>query len=164
MKALVVYYSRTGHTKEIAETIADMLSCSREEIIDTKKRSGPLGFMRSGYQTKKKSLTDIKDLETDVSVYDLVIVGTPVWGGTVSVPVRTFLHQYKDLLKSVAFFSTHGGEDTQDEFNEMEAVSFCICVLFSGSIPSGQNICLEYERNVGSLQLRHGIKGKGVLY
>jgi len=122
MKALVVYYSRTGHTKEIAETIADMLSCSREEIIDTKKRSGPLGFMRSGYQTKKKSLTDIKDLETDVSVYDLVIVGTPVWAGTVSVPVRTFLHQYKDMLKSVAFFSTHGGEDTQDEFNEMEAV------------------------------------------
>lgn len=122
MKVLVVYYSRTGHTKEIAETIADMLSCSREEITDTKKRSGPLGFMRSGYQARRKSLADIKDLETDVSVYDLVIVGTPVWDGTVSVPVRTFLHQYKDMLKSVAFFSTHGGEDIQNEFNEMEAV------------------------------------------
>lgn len=122
MKALVVYYSRTGHTKKIAETIADMLACDKEALIDTTNRSGFVGFMRSGYQAKRKSLTDIKELETDVSAHDLVIVGTPVWAGTVSAPVRTFLHYYKDVLKTVAFFSTHGGEDTQDEFTEMETV------------------------------------------
>ena len=122
MKALVVYYSRTGHTKKVAETIADMLSCDREEIVDTQWRSGPLGWLRSGYQTTKKSLTELKDLESDLSAYDLVIIGTPVWAGTVSVPVRTFVSQYKDLLCRIAFFSTHAGDETQNEFVEMEAL------------------------------------------
>jgi len=123
MKALVVYYSRTGHTKKVAETIADMLGCDREEIVDTQWRSGPLGWLRSGYQTTKKSLTELKALESDLSAYDVVIIGTPVWAGTVSVPVRTFVSKYKDLLCKVAFFSTHGGDDPQNEFAEMEA--FC---------------------------------------
>ena len=122
MKALVVYYSRTGHTKKAAETIAEMLGCDREEIIDKQGLSGPLGWLRSGYQTTKKSLTELKDLESDLSVYDLVIIGTPVWAGTVSVPVRTFVSQYKDLLCKVAFFSTHSGDETQNEFVEMEAL------------------------------------------
>jgi flavodoxin len=123
MKALVVYYSRSGHTKKVGETIADMLSCDREEIIDTVKRSGLIGWLRSGYQNKRKLFTKIEALERDISGYDLVIIGTPVWAGTASVPVRTFVHRYKDNLDNVAFFSVHGGKEAQDEFNEMETLS-----------------------------------------
>lgn len=120
MKALVVYYSRTGHTKTVAEAIADMLSCDKEKIVDTQNRSGPIGFLRSGFQARRKSLIKINPIEKDVSQYDLVIVGTPVWAGNVSSPVRTFLHKYKDQLKDIAFFSTHGGDEPQKEFSEME--------------------------------------------
>ncbi|MGC1121867.1 MAG: flavodoxin [Candidatus Methanofastidiosia archaeon] len=131
MKLLVVYYSRSGHTKKVGETIADMLACDREEIIDTVKRSGPIGFLRSGYQSTRKSFTKIEALERDVSGYDLVIIGTPVWAHTASVPVRTFVHHYKDNLNNVAFFSVHKGENSQNEFSEMEAL--CgkkpVCVL-----------------------------------
>ncbi len=122
MKTLVVYYSRTGHTKKVAEAIADALSCDKEEITDTQIRAGPIGFLRSGYQARRKSLIHINDLQKDVAEYDLVIIGTPVWAGTVSSPVRTFVHNYKDHLNKVAFFSTHGGDESQEEFNEMEAV------------------------------------------
>jgi flavodoxin len=131
MKVLVVYYSRSGHTKKVGETIAGMLACDREEIIDTVKRSGPIGWLRSGYQSKRKLFTKIEALNRDVSEYDLVIIGTPMWAGTASVPVRTFVHRYKDNLNNVAFFSVHGGEYAQDEFNEME--SLCgkkpVCLL-----------------------------------
>lgn len=123
MKALVVYYSRSGHTRKVGETIANMLACDREEIIDTVKRSGPIGWLRSGYQSKRKLFTKIESLKRDVSGYDLVIIGTPVWAGTASVPVRTFVHRYKDNLSNVAFFSVHGGKDVQDEFSEMETLS-----------------------------------------
>ncbi|MGD2247145.1 MAG: NAD(P)H-dependent oxidoreductase [Candidatus Methanofastidiosia archaeon] len=121
MKTLVVYYSRTGHTKKVAKAIADTLSSDIEEIVDGQNRSGPIGFLRSGYQAYRKSLIDIKDLKKDVSEYDVVIIGTPVWAGTVSSPVRTFLHIYKDYFNKVAFFSTHGGDEPQKEFNEMKA-------------------------------------------
>lgn len=122
MKALVVYYSRTGRTRKVAEAIADVLCCDKEEITDTQKRSGLIGFLRSGYQARRKLLIHINDLKKDVSEYDLVIIGTPVWSGTVSSPVRTFVHNFKDRLNNVAFFSTHGGDESQEEFNEMEAI------------------------------------------
>jgi multimeric flavodoxin WrbA len=51
-----------------------------------------------------------------------VIIGTPVWARTVSHPVRTFIHHYKDHLEKVAFFSTQDGEDPQNTFTDMEAL------------------------------------------
>lgn len=122
MKTLVVYYSRTGRTKKVAEAIADNLSSDIEEIIDGQNRSGPIGFLRSGYQAYRKSLIDIKNLQKDVSEYDIIIIGTPVWARTVSSPVRTFLHAYKNDFTTVAFFSTHGSDEPQKEFNEMESI------------------------------------------
>jgi flavodoxin len=39
-KILVVYYSRTGMTKKLANSIANLLFADIEEIVDTKNRSG----------------------------------------------------------------------------------------------------------------------------
>jgi flavodoxin len=122
MKAFVVYYSRTGRTRKVAEAIADALSCDKEEIVSTQNLSGLVGLLRIVYQAMRKSLIAINDLKRDVAEYDLVIIGTPVWGGTVSLPVKTFIYTCKDYFNKVAFFSTHGGAESQEEFNEMEAV------------------------------------------
>ena len=45
MKSLVVYYTRTGNTKFVAETIAAELGSDIEEVVDIKKREGTLGYM-----------------------------------------------------------------------------------------------------------------------
>ena len=118
MKALVVFYSRTGHTKKVAETIADLLDCDRQELIDTQDRSGFIGYVRSGYQALKKDLTVLKDIK--LSGYDLVIIGTPVWVLTMATPVRTFLHTHKGQFKKVAFFCTYGGMGAERTFSAME--------------------------------------------
>ncbi len=122
MKTLVVYYSRTGHTKKVAETIADLLDCDKEELIDTQGRSGLIGFVRSGRQALKKDMTILKDIKKDVSGYDLVIVGTPVWVLTMAAPVRAFLHDYRDQFKKVAFFCTYGGMGAERTFADMERI------------------------------------------
>jgi flavodoxin len=44
-KVLVVFYSKTGHTREIAQDIAKHLDADLEEITDQKKRTGLLGFI-----------------------------------------------------------------------------------------------------------------------
>jgi flavodoxin len=114
MQVLVVYYSRTGHTKKIGDDIAKELGCDTEEIIDTVNRSGPIGWLNSGRQAMNKELTRLKPIQKDPAGYDLVIVGTPIWSFDVSVPVRTYLTENKDKLKKVAFFCTEGnrGDDT----------------------------------------------------
>jgi len=48
VKPLVVFYSRTGTTKKVGEALVDLLQCDNEELIDTKKRTGPLGAYSLG--------------------------------------------------------------------------------------------------------------------
>jgi menaquinone-dependent protoporphyrinogen IX oxidase len=155
MNPLVVYYSQTGTTEKIAKCIADELRCKSEAIRDTKKRSGPIGFLRSGWSARKKKLTKIKDIDYDPSTHDIVIIGTPVWASNISTPVRTFLHRYRDSLTAVAFFATHGGEDAQNVFQDMEEL--CgkeprAVVSFSGKEVKEGNYRLKIENFVRDMK------------
>jgi len=116
---LVVYYSRTGITKSVAESISNILKCDMEEICDTKKRSGILGFIRSGYEAAKRKLPDIKEIEKDPAKYDHVVIGTPVWANNISSPVRTYVFKNKDRFKGVSFFTTQGSKGETIVFNEL---------------------------------------------
>ncbi len=122
MKALVVFYSRTGATKQVAEALAQTLNCDSEELIDTKKRSGPLGFVSAGKDARAKKLTTLADIKHDPALNDLVILGTPIWGGTLSSAMRTYITANKSKFKQVAFFCTQGGTENQQLFDEMEAL------------------------------------------
>jgi flavodoxin len=109
MKALTVFYSRTGTTRNVAESISKALSCDIEEIFDTKNRAGPLGFIIAGRDASGKKLTVIQQTRMDPSVYDIVVIGTPVWAGTISAAIRTYISQNKEHFKKIAFFRTCGG-------------------------------------------------------
>jgi flavodoxin len=121
MKALVVFYSRTGTTKQVAEALAQSLNCDSEELIDTKKRSGPLGFLSAGKDATAKKLTKLTDIKRNPALYDLVILGTPIWAGTISSATRTYIVNNKSQFKRVAFFCTNGSGG-QQLFAEMEAL------------------------------------------
>lgn len=111
MKALVVYYSRTGTTKALADTLAKELGADVEEIVDLKNRRGIFGFLSAGYSAYRRSLTNIKPPEKDPSAYDTVLLGTPIWASNITPALRTYIVQKKDALKQkrVAFFMTYSG-------------------------------------------------------
>ena len=104
MKPLVVFYSRTGTTKKVAESLKKLLKCDSEEILDVKSRKGPIGYLMSGREASMKKLARIKETKKNPSFYDIVLIGTPVWAGTMSTPVRTYISQNKVNFKKVAFF------------------------------------------------------------
>ena len=120
MKPLVVYYSRTGITKKVAESISKELGCDSEEIISKRGRNGPFGFMYSGYESYRKKLAEIGETKNDPSAYDLVIIGTPIWAGRMSSPIRTYITKNKDRFPKVAFFVTCGGMDLTKAMAELE--------------------------------------------
>ena len=122
MKPLVVFYSRTGTTKRIAGALANQLQCDSEELVDTKKRKGLIGFLRSGRDSTTKKLTILEPLVHDPKTYDLVALGTPVWGGLMSSPMRTYITVNKSKFSRVAFFCTQGGTENDRLFSDMEAL------------------------------------------
>lgn len=107
-KIIVVYYTRTGTTKKVAEAIAENLKCDIEEIVDTKNRKGIFGWLRSGSDAMRERLAVIKDIKHNPAAYDMVIMGTPVWGSNLTPAIRTYITQNKRNLKNVAFFCTAG--------------------------------------------------------
>jgi flavodoxin len=122
-KVLVVFYSRTGNTKKVAEDLARQLGADIEQLVDKKDRSGIGGYLKAGRDATKEMLTDIEPLKKNPSSYDLVIIGTPVWGWTMTPAVRTFITGNKDALKEVAFFTTAGGSKPDRIVAKMEALS-----------------------------------------
>lgn len=124
MKALVVYYSRTGNTEKVGKALAKGLGADTEEIIDKKNRKTPLiGFIRSGYHALKEKETKIEEIKHDPSAYDLVVIGTPVWAGSITPAVRTYLNRYRDKLPEVVFYSTSGGGELERVYQQLKDCS-----------------------------------------
>ncbi len=109
MNVLVVYYSRSGNTKKIAEKIVKKLKADIDEIKDLKNRKGIIGFLSGGKDVVTKKLTKI-EFEKNPYKYDLVIIGTPVWASTMTPAIKTYLEKNKDIAKA-AVFCTYGASE-----------------------------------------------------
>jgi hypothetical protein len=122
MKSLVVYYSRTGYTRRVAESLARRLNADLEPI-DAAPRPGVLGYLRCSLESLLKLQTAIRAPRHDPAAYGLVLVGGPVWFWGLSSPVRTWLQMRRRRLPQVAFFCTMGGSGAQHVFDTMAAVA-----------------------------------------
>ncbi len=123
MNILIVFYSRTSNTKKIGEIISDSLNCEYEEIIDVKKRKGFIvGFLKCGYAATREKLTTIKEVQKNPELYDLIILGTPIWNKRMTPAIRTYISDNKGKFKKVAFFCTEGGKGGSETFESMAEI------------------------------------------
>jgi menaquinone-dependent protoporphyrinogen IX oxidase len=123
MKVLVVYATRTGTGKAIADRIGKALNADVEQIADKVNRKGVFGFIRSGYQASTKRCSPIGPLSKDPSRYDLTILVSPIWASTFSSPIRTFLRDYGPKMKKTALFVSHLAPDNRYETARTEMES-----------------------------------------
>lgn len=126
MKTLLVYYSRTNVTKQIATKIRDELDCDLEEITDGGKYNGKIGYMKGGMNATMGRTSEIDPVSKNPADYDLVIIGTPVWASNMATPIYTYLLQYKNQIKNLASFCTcisGGYEKTLENIGEVTGKS-----------------------------------------
>ena len=116
-KTLVVFYSRTGNTRKVAEEISKILDADICEIYSNSNYKGILGYIKAGYQAIKMKKPLIK-FDKNPDDYDLIIIGTPNWGSKMASPVRTFV--YGREFKNVAYFCCQGGSGGEKILNEFE--------------------------------------------
>jgi flavodoxin len=119
-KTLLVYYSRTGNTRRLAEAIAHELRCDVEEIHDTRARLGFIEFLKSCIEALRGHHADIEAVQHNPKAYDLIVIGTPVWAASVSTPIRAYLGAYSGGFPDVAFFCTLGHQGSSSTFLEMQ--------------------------------------------
>jgi flavodoxin len=119
MKTLLVYYSRTGNTRMIANKISESIECDIEEIVEKDKRSGIIGYLKSGYQASRGKVDHIENSKYDLSDYDLLIIGTPVWASKMAVPVRTYLNKNMNKIPQLACFCTCGGSGIEKTIEDI---------------------------------------------
>ncbi len=121
-KILVVYYSRSGTTRRIAESISGKLSCDIEEVVDLKNRGGPIGWLSAGRDAGNKSLTKIEKPKKDPEPYNHVILGSPIWNGSISTPIRTYMTENKHALGNTSIFITGDASDNSKLVLDVEAI------------------------------------------
>ncbi|XUW90459.1 flavodoxin domain-containing protein [Burkholderia sp. M6-3] len=121
-RILVVYYSRSGVTRTIALTLGQMLDADVEEILDRRGRAGPFGYLRSLVEAINQRPADVVPARRDPSSYELVIVGTPIWSGSLASPVRAYLIANQSGLRHVAFFCSLGARGSESAFAQMRAL------------------------------------------
>jgi flavodoxin len=128
MKSLVVYYTRTGNTKFVAETLAATIGSDTEEVVDLKKRSGSLGFLLGGKDATQGKETQIGEIKRSPKDYELVFLGTPVWASAPTPAIRTYI-KHNDLTgKKVALFFTCGKENQKAIEKTKALLPSCECV------------------------------------
>ena len=108
-KVLVVYYSLSGNTRNIAENIKNKTNADIYEIRTAEKiKANPKFYLTVKKQLREGKYPEIFDDLPDMSKYDIIFVGSPVWWYTVSTPVLSFLKKADFHGAKIVPFSTQG--------------------------------------------------------
>ena len=113
-KTLIVYYSATGNTKEVAEEMADDLNADTFEIVPNDSYTDEdLDWTddnsRVSREYNDESLRDVELENTTVPLwdsYDTVLIGYPIWWGIAAWPVNSFVEANDFTGKTVIPFCT----------------------------------------------------------
>lgn len=90
MNYKVVYFTRTGNSKRVAEKIASKLSCEALQITDNMNWKGGFGYLKGGYYASLNRDVDINIPENLDSADELIVV-TPIWAGGIAPDIKAFL-------------------------------------------------------------------------
>ena len=114
-KVLVVYFSATGTTRQVAKQIAKIADADICEIIPTKPYSGADLDWTNKQSRSSVEMNDstarpaIKSFSVDMSKYDFVFLGYPIWWDLAPRAVNTFIETTNLAGKTVIPFATSGG-------------------------------------------------------
>ncbi len=121
-KVLVVYFSHGGNTQKLAKEISDQVGGDFRRIEPV--NAYPEGDELYDYTEQEQAddaRPEIQDLNIDMSKYDTVFIGYPIWWYTYPQVILTFFDNYDLTGKTIVPFVTHGGSGmsgTEDDMRE----------------------------------------------
>lgn len=110
-KILIVCFSRSGNTRALAEQIQTATGGKLVELepVEPYPADYRLTVSRARRELASDAHPPLKTKIDDIDAYNLILLGSPNWGGSIAPPVKTFLSEHDLSGKTIAPFMTHGG-------------------------------------------------------
>ncbi len=122
MKSIVLYFTRTGNSKRIAQKIAEKAGCGLSQITDEKNWKGIFGFLRGGYYAITFRETNPRLIPmVGFAEYDRIAIVGPVWAGNAVPAVFSLLMREKASLDKICLVLSSGGGETAPVFEKLES-------------------------------------------
>lgn len=121
MKTLIIYYSQGGTTEIISQVLAYNLKLDIVKIRDMKSRSGLKNKLIAPFDAYRENKTTIDPPTIDLSNYDLIYIGTPVWASKPTPAILTIIDSIDLKGKDTILFATMsatGGDSTIERMEE----------------------------------------------
>jgi len=122
MSTLVIYYSLEGNTDLVAQKIAAVTGADLLRL--NPKKEYPSGnvskFFWGGKSVVFGEKPKLENYDISMEDYDTVIIGTPIWAGTYTPPIKTFLAENKVEGKNIYLFACHSGGATDKCFKKLK--------------------------------------------
>lgn len=127
-KKLIAYFSASGVTKKLAEKLAKAAGADLFEIEpETSYTSADLNWTdkkaRSTVEMNDRNSRPAIKSKADVSNYDVVFVGFPIWWYREPSIIDTFMESYDFSGKTVVPFATSGGSQMGDSGKNMQTLA-----------------------------------------
>ena len=155
-KTLIVYYSHTGNTRQIAKHIQSATGGDIFELVLVKPY--PAEYRKTIEQAKKELHDEIKpEIESgveNINDYDRIFIGSPNWLSTIAPPVTTFLSKYNLSGKTIIPFMTHGGGGLNHSVEDItklvpNATIKAGRAFYGSSAESANNDVKEWLKDIG---------------
>ena len=122
-KDLVVYYSLEGNTEYVAEKIKEKIGADLLKLVP-KKAYHDKGFAKFFWGGKSAVMAEKPELERismDISGYERIIFGFPVWASNFTPPLRTFIEDNAEKIKGkrIAAFACQSGAGAEKAFAKL---------------------------------------------
>lgn len=127
-KVLIVYFSATGNTKAVAEKISEKIQADLYEIVPKEPYSSDdLNYSNDNCRANQEmkdpdSRPEISGDIIDVSDYDVIMIGYPIWWSTMPRIINTFLDTYDLSGKVIMPFCTSGGSSINQSVTEIRNI------------------------------------------
>ena len=109
MKALIMYYSKSGKTEELANRIKKNLDCDILKIEPEKSYGSYFwACCRVGIEKIKKTKVKFKNEIPELNNYDVVLIGYPIWWFDIPSFIAEFLNNCDLKGKKIIPFATSG--------------------------------------------------------
>ncbi|PXX54268.1 flavodoxin-like protein [Hungatella effluvii] len=144
-KTLVAYFSASGVTRKAAENLAQAAGAdlyeikpatpyTREDLDWTNKNS------RSSMEMNDKSSRPaITDTAADISGYDTIFLGFPIWWYVAPTIINTFLEAYDFSGKRIVLFATSGGSGFGKAVEGLKPSVSADTVIVEGKLLNGRS-------------------------
>ena len=115
MKRLFIYYSYTGNGEVVAQKMQEKgFELRKVETVKGLPKVFFFAMLSGGFQAGMKKKAKLKEFDYDISQYDEVVIGSPIWNGRITPAINTILANINLENKNVSFiFYAGSGQGKQ---------------------------------------------------